>query len=680
MSGAGTNVGIEYQQKVAAWFLLQMYCRNDISSYLRGIPTLFKLDQIDFESDKPIDDLNLFSGSNRIYSQIKHSLSLSDFADSTFSSVISQFVKAYSLGEDRESYLLITSTKSSRKITAELAKLFDSIRLNENTSVSNPLSISEKETLSKYKTVVEKECCRFDIDFEKHFELISSRIHIVVFDIEKNQPLEIAALMQISELTDLLPGLVWANLLQKALEFSSNRQTVSQRGIEDILKPLMLKKSSSPNLLSDLPDWFNIPDAPDSNGFASGVDYFFAKGLVEGSEGKHVIVELYRFDENGKERFTFSNSILKLKNGLEFNVIFRCSTESRLVKYIESIPDKDTMEIVILQGNFDKEKENSTVFSRTHSEILSSKLPRRVQDFHCIHCADIVSEDEILLVDYFDNGLPNIGCVHKNCRRGIDRIVGHVSIPLFADHSDLRRFNIEKWIQSATKSINHLAASSRLSLNSTIVSWDDKYIERSGKYCFAMILADGSKEYAHKRARIDRCPVKELDKTLGKLRELIQSAREKNDPFCFTSISRKFGNYSTLLQIKEQEDKLIEIQNVAAEEYTLSVKNNYEKAEHFYAPVFFLEKIADGNPFRLGQCFILLTDPFSLSDYLVNWQAGGEDVPDYRIAIVENDQQFDNLLRKNIDDGFEVIIDPLVDRNRNIVKGMLVRPLSQLSS
>src|SRR5208283_954329 len=132
------NIGIEYQQKISALFLLLMYMGNDVSRIIRGLKQCYKISEIRFETDSSIDDLNLICDNGYIYIQIKHSISMSNAVDSELFSVLDQFAIQSMKKERKEEYLIITSNKASRKVRVELNKIIDSIRLNEISYAMNP--------------------------------------------------------------------------------------------------------------------------------------------------------------------------------------------------------------------------------------------------------------------------------------------------------------------------------------------------------------------------------------------------------------------------------------------------------------------------------------------------------------------------------------------------------------
>src|SRR5947209_4022717 len=125
MSGAATNAGIEYQQRVAALLLTYQFGQMDISSLL-GFQKPGHIVETRFETAAPIDDIGVRCQENwSVDFQVKRALSLSNESGSEFAKVITQFVTAFLKNTNAESYFaLATTPDASAKIRYELRKIF----------------------------------------------------------------------------------------------------------------------------------------------------------------------------------------------------------------------------------------------------------------------------------------------------------------------------------------------------------------------------------------------------------------------------------------------------------------------------------------------------------------------------------------------------------------------------
>ena len=149
MSGSATNSGIDYQQRVSAWFLIALLQGFDISEFI-DLPDSLKVCEVAFETNKPIDDLQVkFHDGNTAYLQIKRSLTLSDQSQSDFYKTVEQFVSEYSAKPNSHNkYIIATSSDTSSKIKKDLRKILESMRLNDRSFSQNPFNNSEFHKIS----------------------------------------------------------------------------------------------------------------------------------------------------------------------------------------------------------------------------------------------------------------------------------------------------------------------------------------------------------------------------------------------------------------------------------------------------------------------------------------------------------------------------------------------------
>jgi len=159
---------------------------------------------------------------------------------------------------------------------------------------------------------------------------------------------------------------------------------------------------------------------------------------------------------------------------------------------------------------------------------------------------------------------------------------------------------------------------------------------------------------------------------------MIKDGKDENDPWCYLSVSKQFGKYSYLVSQKDENERILEVENCFIDNYSLAIKNNYEKAENYYAPLIYLYDFDSNEDFHLGQFFIFLSDPLSINKFLENWASGGIILNNYKIEVIDNDDKFDNFIRRKFDMGFAVLVDPLIDKNFNIKEAIQVLPLSSL--
>ncbi|MGO9586563.1 MAG: hypothetical protein ACLP2Y_10250 [Limisphaerales bacterium] len=226
MSGAGTNAGIEYQQRVASLLLTYQYGQMDIS----GLLSFHKPGHIietRFETDSPIDDIAVRCQENwGVDFQVKRALSLSEESDSEFAKVVLQFVATFVANPNAETYFaLVTTTDASAKIRYELRKIFESVRLNDAGFAKNPLTKSESETLALFRRLLDQTFLSIAgrKPNEDEFLAFSKKAFVSIIDVEPGMPLENATLIILKERGFAQPELVWSLLIKNSLHYATER-------------------------------------------------------------------------------------------------------------------------------------------------------------------------------------------------------------------------------------------------------------------------------------------------------------------------------------------------------------------------------------------------------------------------------------------------------------------------
>jgi hypothetical protein len=194
--GAATNTGIDYQQRLAAYFLVQMLLDLDSLSGI-GLDGVYPITDVSFESSSCIDDIVIRTKSGDLYIQAKRNISMSDNADSEFQKTINQFVNQFLLNSTaNDKYVLATSSGTSPKIRHDLRKILESVRLNDTDFKNNPLNQSEEEVYTKLKNCLStayKGATNKAIT-DSILTSLLKQIHVVIADVQQGMPLEGAIL------------------------------------------------------------------------------------------------------------------------------------------------------------------------------------------------------------------------------------------------------------------------------------------------------------------------------------------------------------------------------------------------------------------------------------------------------------------------------------------------------
>lgn len=187
--GAAMNAGADFQQRVAAYFLLQMALQRDCATALESTNGDKILQKVAFETDDDVDDIVLTHEDSKTYLQAKRKLSLSDRDNSDFFKTIDQFVRQDRISQNsKDSYVLVTSHDTSEPIKKHLKKVVNSARLSSNSIEENPITKSELAAYGKLKRCVDKSFLKngFGKPTKIELEKLIKKIHIVFLDIEKN--------------------------------------------------------------------------------------------------------------------------------------------------------------------------------------------------------------------------------------------------------------------------------------------------------------------------------------------------------------------------------------------------------------------------------------------------------------------------------------------------------------
>jgi hypothetical protein len=677
-----TNAGINFQQRVSAWYLIILLFEIELSQFFEidNCDDL-KIEQIAFECDKPIDDLIISTESNvTFFLQMKRSVSLSLLKDSDLYSAFDQFIRQFAQGTKKEEYyVLVTGPDSSSRITKVLKKVLYAIRLNPAYFIENPLNKTEKEVYDKYKQLVQELYLKHiqkDLTSEV-FILFSKRVIIQAMDLEEDGYNENAAIMYLLPHSKTPPRLIWSHLIRNALSFASQRLTINREGIQGILKPY-LKLDLFGKVLKGIDEEKSINSIHLMDSDTSMArDVVIVNWKDEEYENALCVMELIRFNEDGSRRYLINEEgYLILNNGLEFKVIHRCSTNSGALRYLEEndVVFKD-FAIILAPANVDIEEEENSNFLVIHKQWYLDALNASFKKgMYCLHCGKPISESSQYTIE-IDDSEPEVGFSHRECIRPIDRVTGLIESDLFEDFHFLKKFDFQKWIDSIEGSQTGLVQMIRINHKVPVAALWDPYADYIYEfdYCIKTLQDDGSISYIHDRNLVQRFNKSNAKKTAKDFNEYLKKQQKKRDPMAVTSIHNVFGSYSQLLQMKEPEEKILEMLSVEVTRFTEQIGKIHNKSRNFYAPLIII-KINDQDEELLTYYgrVVMISNPLELGVFLDNWKKAGLIVMNYELIILANDMEFDNKVRQIFKSGRKVVIDPLMDQKGKVIKGVLL--------
>lgn len=271
VGGSATNSGIDYQQRVSAFFILSMVLDLNYSFILENFREE-EICQVSFETSDAIDDICLKHKSSRTYIQAKRKLSFSRRPDSEFGKIIEQFVlQNYGVQNDGDRYVLITSSNTSKKILSDIRKITKLVRMGASVEEFGLLSVSEEnitDALFEIIIIMHKKYSLQVPTSEKIRKLIG-KIYIICMDLEDGGVLEKSFLVSISCKLSVRPDLIWNFIIAKSLDWAKNRMTINRQTINNLLDAYIEdEKSRDGN--NDAEHFFKVKFDPENYDICAG--------------------------------------------------------------------------------------------------------------------------------------------------------------------------------------------------------------------------------------------------------------------------------------------------------------------------------------------------------------------------------------------------------------------------
>lgn len=674
--GAATNSGIDFQQRIAAFVLAHVLM--DVKNYSAlQLEEGLEVSQVRFETNDDIDDLVLQTSSGRVLIQAKRSLSLSDGPESDFSSVLKQFVDQYvNDNVSTDTYILATSSKSSQRITKELRKLTEAARLNEIGSSTNPLTKAEEEVLEKTRGLVREhfESKTGAPPSEVEFSSLFKRIRIALVDIEDGGPLESAILTLLSGRASVSPNLLWASLIALSISLAKDRLSIDRNA----LNQRMGKFIGSPNARSVSDAAGEFLSLKCQGALSAGREILVIKSFVEDAD--YMIVELYRFEDDGRKRLKFFENKVELLNGTTWDVIHRAATYAGAYRFLEEQGEKFSNSRVVLIPINTETNVDDEPYAKVHAAHCANIAQSLENPLVCLNCGDSISEDIAPFIEVDEEQRDHcVGMVHSICLRPIDRVLGVIHSDFLRENRLLKNFDYNAWFQKALRGQGLFGSMSHLANRVFPVAWKPDYSTISkGGWCIKINLDDGSARYVHERGRVTRCSEEEATKLALWFNEGIEKARSNRDPWCYTSDSEGFSTYSGALQIVAPDEKCLFCNNAEPVRYTRPIGDAYSQYENFYAPLAILLEKSTGLPISVDTATFLISNPLNLEKYIDNWRHAGIELPEFVVSIIETDDQFDKFVGQTKDAGGGVIVNPLLQMNGELSSGFIIENYYEL--
>ena len=407
--------------------------------------------------------------------------------------------------------------------------------------------------------------------------------------------------------------------------------------------------------------------------------------LVEGfpEEKDLAIMEFYRFDDDGRRRLRFNEDVAFWNDEVVPNgskLLHRSATVAGMERWVEErASDFADRDVYVLPAN-DIEREAHSSFAQAHSALLERMASETADLLTCVHCGKPMSQVQMMLVELDDENNPSaVGPVHDGCLLPADRVIGEMQCPAFEGREYLKKFDVYRWIELRLHGQGAFNAGigTRMGKPATI-GWNPKNEGfRENSYCIEIALSDGTARHVTSRSSLDRYNQEEATKRASFVNAQFRKAVSARDPCCYTSVNFTYGRESLLLRIKEPDESLLKCCEARVVPYTLALGRSYQQDLMFYAPLCRLVRTDSEKPVLLRGCQLVLTDPFRLPVLMHSWQNAGLEIPEYEMRISETDEDVDRWFGELFSAGEEPIIDPICDRDGNLVGGFFVADISK---
>lgn len=668
--GAATNSGIDFQQRTAAFFTLSMALDLDCSRILDRTETT-KVIQVSFESDDEIDDIVLTHDKSKSYLQVKRKLSLSDNKQSEFYKTIEQFVRQHKISQNKEDcFCIVTSRDSSRRILSELKKITKSSRLAQDYLSSSPLSQSERLVLDTVYKCINKAYADNNLKHPTDLDRknLLAKFHIIELDIESGGVYENAFLTSIASNLSTKPDLIWNMIISKTLDWSKKRSSVDILGIKSQLNQFINNNSDESENPQKTENFFELVFDPNNYRICSGREVLLIK---TSEEDKHTtLISFARFDDSGHPYLKFHDNCIELKDGSTRRLYGRFSTFKGAERYLldNKLDDKKLL-IVENENQHDFDSDHVSI---AHSEKVRNKMLENTEISKCMHCGQGLSQ-EILNVEIDEEHIPfDVGLIHKECQRPSDRVLGRSTNPGMEKHPELKNFDYKKWFSALTRSQSLWGSYTNLNESIKNILWNSSAaFTQKGNFCIKVSLADGSIKFILQRGKVHRFSSENADAACNSFKRMLMEAKKKKNPLCYSENGEMFATRDQILGLSRSSFDAIECKSFEKVTYTRGISTFYDTCENFYAPLIALTT-SDEEYILFNETLFLLTNPMELGSFLKNWKSIDFNPLSYRIKIIENDSQFDELVISLIAKDHKILVDPLFDSEASLAKGSVI--------
>lgn len=398
--------------------------------------------------------------------------------------------------------------------------------------------------------------------------------------------------------------------------------------------------------------------------------------------GELLIVELFRFDENGKKKHHFENGKLKMvaSDGehVDWNVIHRFATWQGLRRYwVDNKEIYANIKVTVIHAHESIDQVEDSPAAVDYCDILKGMLDNNPEPLRCLHCGEIITTNDSSMIEVDEIGLrPNVGNVHNLCLRPLDRVIGNPIVSSSA-FKNLVSFDSRKWLELLKTGQFYWNNALQVSNHQPIwiLIWNREHAINTGDYCIRQLLSDGQTKYIRLGKEIHRFSAHEIDIELAAFRKEWEESVDKGNPVAYSDRQFLFATVSELEKRKQPEEKILHIVDMEKVKYTRQIDSENTSIKNDYAPVGLIIQQGTMQIVNFGNCIPIIFD-LSLFDKLhENWNEAGYEIGQCAIKIIESDREFDLFLISVFDDGMQPIVHPMFDKDKELIEGAYIQDI-----
>lgn len=671
-AGASVSSGAGFQARVAAFALLSSICEQETQFGEPGT-----ISHIGFETRTAIDDLNIaFRDGSRSYVQAKATISFS--LDGELGSVLQQFEAQEEEGGTDERYLLVTSSRASKKVAFDLRAAWNAYRTSPEADFFRDqlknltdIVLEVRDTLQKLRAAANRPADASAAD------RILRKCHVIVLDVEEGNPQEQAIKLVLQAKDYTAPSGVWGKAVSDCITYAKARRTLTIEAIAEEFQRFRVVTAPLPDDLADDILKIELGNLP----LPAGKEVILARALDDKliDAGELLLLELLRFDDKGNECQNVTSTPFSPSPGLSFEIIMRAATVNGMIRLINERPELIAGEELGVVELDEEEDSEASPAAQAQRQRLENALRQNTRPLLCVHCAEAVWEPIAQVVEIGDYRQPIVGLSHQRCLRPIDRIVGSAGIPAAEEHPELVNFDVNAWFRAAQegqRTVNNLEAIHAGQIPRML--WNGEPKRALGQYLVEMQLQDGGIEIVTQRNHLHRFSLSDAEEYVAAVNTQLRDAQEAGDPICYTDESKGFGQRSMLIAQFGLREKMREVASARVRPFEQRLVAAFARPGRWYAPLLYLRHrptdLLCGAP---GAVF-LLTDPLSLKAHLDNWATAGLPISGHEVVSLLSDEAFDDFMRWADERDLIAVVDAVLDPvKRQLVSGVVLQSMDR---